>query len=170
MPMRMCFHNRNYLLAFLFVLVTTGICNLPVVAEQVQKVSYEPKVVTLTGTIVTQVFPGAPNYESVAKGDKPEKAWILHLHTPIQLDAAKNAAKNNNDAEKNVREVQLVLGFDVKNSNADPDKTAKSQYKIWEPLTHKGITTLATGKLFHSQTGHHHTRILMTVQDLQRKK
>jgi hypothetical protein len=35
--------------------------------------SYEPAVVTLSGTLVRKTFPGPPNYKSVKKGDKPEK-------------------------------------------------------------------------------------------------
>src|SRR5437868_484357 len=107
-------YRRTQLLS---LLLTTAICCLPAVAEsaqKVQKVSYEPKVVTLTGTIVPQVFPGPPNYKSVAEGDKPEKEWILHLQEPIQVDAYKD-----NDAERNVRELQLIMGF-TKDKNADP--------------------------------------------------
>jgi hypothetical protein len=45
--------------------------------------SYEPSVVRLTGTIVRETFPGAPNYASVEQGDKPEVYWFLNLSRPI---------------------------------------------------------------------------------------
>ncbi len=149
------------------VLLATTICCLPVAADpsqKAQKVNYEPKVVTLTGTIVPQTFAGPPNYESVSKGDKAEKEWVLHLQQPIELDA-----EADNDAEKNVKMIQLVMGYST-NQDADPSAIAKTQYKNWKPLTQKGVTVLATGTLFHSMTGHHHTKVLMNVHELKRKQ
>ncbi len=43
---------------------------------QSQCLSYEPNIVTLSGTLVRKTFPGPPNYESVKKGDKPESKLV----------------------------------------------------------------------------------------------
>lgn len=159
------FHIGKRLLQVPFVLLASALYCFSIQAQPLQKAFYEPKVSTLEGTITPQVFPGPPNYESVVKGDKAEKEWILHLATPISLEAA----ENDNAAVKNIKEIQLVMGFS-EDKNADPALSAKSQYKKWEPLTHKGVTVLASGTLFHSFTGHHHKTILMEVHNLQRKQ
>jgi len=51
--------------------------------SQTHRLSYEPAVVTLEGTLVRRTFPGPPNYESIRKGDRPETAWILELGAPV---------------------------------------------------------------------------------------
>jgi hypothetical protein len=42
--------------------------------------------VTVTGTLTKQLFPGPPNYESVAKDDAEEKALILELPARMCAD------------------------------------------------------------------------------------
>lgn len=144
------------------VSLTTVTCSLTALAEPAERVGYEPKVVTLIGKIVPQTFPGPPEYTSVAKGDEPEREWILHLRTPIEVDADKSSEQNKEN-EKNIREVQLVF------LDGGKLKTPENKYKTWKPFTRKGVTVSATGTLFHALTGHHHTKILMNVEDLQRK-
>lgn len=109
-------------------------------------VAYEPDSVQLTGRIVRKVFPGPPNYESVAEGDKPEEAWILHLARPICVRAAKK--DQDNVAVGNVSDLHLLL--------------RGNQFRQLRGLMRKGPVTL-TGTLFHSLTGHHHTTVLMDV-------
>ena len=36
--------------------------------------------VSVTGTLTRTVFPGRPNFESVAKGDEPETYFVLRLN------------------------------------------------------------------------------------------
>ena len=50
---------------------------------QSECLSYEPSVVTLSGTLVRKTFPGPPNYDSVKKGDKPETVWFLDLREDV---------------------------------------------------------------------------------------
>lgn len=38
-----------------------------------QCLEYEPSSVSLVGTIVRRTYPGRPNYESIKKGDEPER-------------------------------------------------------------------------------------------------
>lgn len=37
----------------------------------------EPAVVTVTGTLAEEIYPGPPNFESVASGDRAEKVFEL---------------------------------------------------------------------------------------------
>jgi len=113
-----------------------------------QCLQYEPQVSKLNGTISRKTFPGRPNYESTALGDTSETVWILHLARPICVAEGEGGI---NEAVKGVGSVQLVLSSD--------------QYKTYKDKVGKPVT--ATGTLFHSHTGHHHTKVLLTVSDLE---
>ncbi|HKC65176.1 MAG TPA: DUF4431 domain-containing protein [Pyrinomonadaceae bacterium] len=104
--------------------------------------SYDTDGVQLTGTISKKTFPGPPNYESIRRGDKPETYWILHLTKPICT-----AASGDNDAEKNVTDLQLIL--------------TEKQFALYRNFI--GKRARVTGKLSHAITGHHHTPVLMEV-------
>jgi len=109
---------------------------------------YEPKVVSLSGTLVRETLPGRPNYESVASGDAPETIWVLKLKSPICVLAA-----NDIDIHENSEtEIQLVLD--------------QGQYDKYRSLLGKSVTI--TGKLFHSHTGHHHKRLLLTTNEIKK--
>jgi hypothetical protein len=111
--------------------------------------NYEPDAVTLSGTIKPRTFAGAPNYESVAKGDAREDVWLLELRKPICV-----AAKGDSEAENDVTEVQLVFS------------EGQKQYDRYRSLRGRRVTVIGT--LFHAETGHHHTKILLTVTDISR--
>jgi hypothetical protein len=111
-----------------------------------QCLEYEPKVVSLSGTLVRETLPGRPNYESVASGDAPETIWVLKLKAPICMLAA-----NDIDVSENSEtEIQLVLD--------------QGQYNKYRNLNGHSVTI--TGKLFHSHTGHHHKRLLLTTNEI----
>lgn len=111
--------------------------------------SYEPKTVSLTGTLVRVVFAGPPNYDDVAKGDEPEPYFLLKFSSPICTVVPQG---NDFDApEQGETEMQLVF---VNN--------AKAFYDQWRPFLEKRIR--CTGKLFSAISGHHHTPVLMNVQ------
>jgi len=110
---------------------------------------YERDTVKLSGTILTHVFPGPPNYESVAKGDAREQAWVLQLSKPICTSASADI-----EAEKDVRDLQLVFPEGQKQYD---------EYRSW-----KGRRVVVTGTLFHAETGHHHTKVLLTVTDIKK--
>lgn len=111
---------------------------------------YEPRTVTLTGKIVSKIFPGPPNYEDIRKGDKPEKVFLLKLDSPISV-RMKPSNPTLYPAERNVREVQLWGYYP----------------QIYKQLLQMvGKRVVVTGRLSHSITGHHRTRILMEVIDV----
>lgn len=109
-------------------------------------VSYEPEVVKLTGTIRQHTFPGPPNYESVAKGDRAERVWVLHLAEPICVSASADWEK-----EAGVSDLQLVL----------PDQKQYGKSVL-------GRRVVVNGTLFRAHTGHHHTKVLLTVGGIRR--
>lgn len=106
--------------------------------------SYDTDNITLQGIISKKTFPGPPNYESVRKGDKPETYWILHLDKPVCTTAS-----GDNDAEKNVTALQLIL--------------TQEQYARNRKYVGGKMPVTVAGKLSHAITGHHHTPVLMEV-------
>jgi hypothetical protein len=105
--------------------------------------TYEPDTVSLKGTIKRRTFAGPPNYESVAKGDQPERMWVLRLARPICV-----AASGDRKEEKNVSDLQLVFA-------------GAEDYRRYRSFVGRRVTV--NGTLFPAQTGHHYTRVLLTV-------
>jgi hypothetical protein len=113
-----------------------------------QCLEYEPKVVSPFGSLARETYPGPPNYESIARGDKPETIWVLKLVKAVCV-LASHEIDVKEDSEK---EIQLVL---------EP-----RQYKQYRKLLGRKVTV--TGKLFHSHTGHHHKRLLLTTNEIKK--
>ena len=112
-------------------------------------------VVSLNGTLSSRVFAGPPNYESVRRGDRKETAIILTLETATCTTATKTPADTFDVAETAIREVQLVI-------------TTPAQWKALKRL--RGTPVTVTGTLFHAHTGHHRTKVLLSVAELNRKQ
>jgi hypothetical protein len=108
--------------------------------------NYEPDTVSLKGTIKRRTFAGPPNYESVAKGDQPEVMWVLQLARPICVSAS-----GDRKDEKNVSKLQLVF-------------TGAEGYRRYRSFVGKRV--MVNGTLFSAQTGHHYTRVLLTVTNI----
>lgn len=113
---------------------------------------YGPTV-TLTGTLRSQVFPGPPNFESIKRGDLKETALLLALTKPACVNGDDPA--NQEIAESDIRRMQLVV-----RNNAD--------WKIVRRLM--GKRAVVTGTLFHWETGHHHTKVLIDVTSIRRSR
>ena len=138
--------NRKRIL-LLIVLLTASAWTVPAVAQDC--LTYEPDKVVLPGTIRRHTFPGPPNYESVARGDAREDVWVLRLSKPICVSASADWER-----ESNVTDVQLVLA------------EGQKQYDQYRPFLGKSVAV--SGTLFQGHTGHHHTRVLLTVGDIQK--
>lgn len=108
---------------------------------------YDPQVVSLTGVLDTRIYPGAPNYESVKKGDRPNKVWLLKLPQPISMDPGPEPASF--ERETGIKEIHIIL-TDLKG-----EKALKK---------HKGETITLTGTIIHAHTIHHPLPLLMDVQ------
>jgi Domain of unknown function (DUF4431) len=106
----------------------------------------EPAVVTLTGKLIKKEFYGPPGYGEDPKTDSKEQAAILHLTSPINVVAEKD--NRFNETRDNAREVQLI---NVK--GIDLSKFFQNNVKV-------------SGKLSSAITGHHHTDILIEIDDI----
>lgn len=126
-------------------LILALICSIPAYGESCLK--YEPENVSLSGNLQKEVFPGAPNFESIEDGDTPETYYILHLSTSICVSPSQDEV---NSFESDVYKVQLAL-------QPSQDQALKSKL---------GSSIALTGTLFHQISGHHHTKVLMTVSDI----
>jgi hypothetical protein len=97
----------------------------------------DEKPIRVVGVVSFVVFPGRPNYESIAGGDEAEQAWIL------------TTAK-----EKKEERFQLVV--------ADG-----SEQKFAALRRFVGKKVEIEGSIWEAHTGHHHTAQLITVQSIQ---
>lgn len=99
--------------------------------------------VTISGAIKAHTFPGPPNYENIEAGDRPETSWILKPDQPICVEANPDIEWENYEVD--VSAIQLVFRA------ASPEL--------------KSSHVQVQGTLFHAHTGHHHTNVLMDVQE-----
>jgi hypothetical protein len=109
-----------------------------------KELSYEPTVVELKGTLTVKTFFGPPNYGENPKTDSKEKEWILKLNEPV--DVIGDDGYPETISVHGVRDLELVL-------------SGRHSELI-------GKKVIAKGTLFHAQTGHHHTDVLMEVQSI----
>ncbi|MDH4317307.1 MAG: DUF4431 domain-containing protein [Desulfobulbaceae bacterium] len=118
----------------------------PVQAALAGCLKYEPEIVSISGIVDRQIYPGRPNYESVEDGDEPVSVWVLKLNSPICV-----LGSNEIDVEEmGQAEVQMVLDG--------------KQYKKYQSLVGKNVVVL--GRLFHSHSGHHYRKLLITVGEI----
>ncbi|MFL5815571.1 MAG: DUF4431 domain-containing protein [Bdellovibrionia bacterium] len=123
-----------------------------------QVLTYGPSIVELTGTLDLQTFPGPPNYESIKNGDEIERHFYLKLDKAVDvLPKGASSEIENPEKERNVRIIQLSI-------SEEDDKLWDSFRKVG-----KGAHVKIQGTLFHRFTGHHHSRILMVVSNMQPK-
>lgn len=123
-----------------------------------RQVHYEPEKIELTGHLDLQTFPGPPNYESIKSGDEVERHFYLVLSRPVDviLTEKDKASSINGDNFYNVTIFQLVVGDD----------------KHWAILRQAGEGGQVTikGTLFQRHTGHHHSRVLLVVENISQVK
>src|SRR5206468_9441144 len=99
---------------------------------------------SITGTLTRIVFPGLPNFESVARGDKPEPYFVLRLSPPACVDPDPTDAANM-PGMRDIRDIQLL--------------PSTEQYAQFRPMLGQRIGL--SGVLFPAETGHHHTAVLL---------
>jgi hypothetical protein len=109
---------------------------------------YMPAVVQLVGTIKEEVYPGRPNFESLAKGDEPEWCLILHLDKPICLKGRPGDEIERD--RKNVKKLHLVF--------------LRGNYQNSKKMLNKRVTV--TGKMSGAFTAHHHAEVLIDVDQM----
>lgn len=109
-------------------------------------IEYEPKRIELTGTLVREITPGRPNYESIKNGDEKVTIWVLKLNTPICVTESDEI----NVKEENETEVQLVLN--------------RKLFDKYKTLINTKVSI--KGQLFHSHTGHHYKKLLLKANEI----
>jgi len=113
-----------------------------------------PNIVELEGTIQDQIFPGQPNYKSVANGDEREDCWVLELREPVNVaEDPEYPVPDENTPQLNVSEMQLNL-----------DVYLNANYNAYKQFLGKRV--MVTGELSQGFTVHHKTAILMWVRDI----
>lgn len=100
--------------------------------------------VELRGTLRAETFPGPPNYESVAAGDKAETYFFVVPAAPICVRQGDSSGLE--PATAGVARVQLVF-------------VDRSTFGKLRPSLGKGVH--CTGKLMGAHTGHHHSAVLL---------
>jgi uncharacterized protein DUF4431 len=133
------------------VLAFLALGAFPIRAQR-QQLHYEPEKVTLTGRLVYRTFYGPPNYGENPKTDSRETQPILILDSMVDVIAS--ASDPTDEAERLVKRITLVI-HDFK---ANPVR----------PLLGKRVRV--EGTLFHANTGHHHTKVLLEVSSLRAAK
>jgi len=109
----------------------------------------QPNPVTLQGVVYAKDYPGPPNYESIRRGDERMRYWILRINKSICVEGD----DFDHARASNVRDLQLVF----------PDE---SFYKKYRASVLRGARFRVVGSLFHQETGHHVTKILINVTSL----
>ena len=113
-------------------------------ADDGKWVSYDPSVVTLTGTVVEEGYGDQPSLI-----DRGRHAWILRLDRPVSVRT--NPANEIATEEKNVTQVHLNV--------------VHAKHPIPKGAFGKTRFT-ATGTLYHGHNIHHLRPIVMLVSDL----
>jgi hypothetical protein len=116
---------------------------LSVVPASATCLSYANRVL-ITGTLTRVVFPGPPNFASVARGDRSEPYFVLRLNPPACVDPDPTDAVAM-PGMHDIRDIQLLL--------------SPEQYSQLRPMLGRRIGL--SGVLFPAETGHHHTPVLL---------
>jgi hypothetical protein len=103
----------------------------------------------LRGTLRHEVFPGPPNFQSVADGDEPHGGFYVHL---IEVVCARPSTRHAEDPTEapldSVAYVQLVLD--------------SAGYERLRPHLDQVVTV--RGTIFSAHTGYHHAPVLLQIQ------
>lgn len=127
---------------------------------QRRQLHYSTEVATLTGRLVYKTFYGPPNYGETPKSDSRETQPILILDSKV-LVTAKGNNEGDDRPDELVREITLV---------AEPSNDVTERVLAGKRFSRKRV--VVEGSLFHAETGHHHTKVLMevyTVKKVSRK-
>jgi hypothetical protein len=106
---------------------------------------YAPATVELTGRLIQRTLPGPPNYQSIARGDRPQVVDLLILDAPICTVADDHRDSPNSDAFQGQDTVQV--------------RRAETTWRDVRRLTGQHVTV--TGTLAEWALGKDHTPVLI---------
>jgi hypothetical protein len=115
---------------------------------------YEPVKVQLDGVVILRKFYGPPGFGEDPEHDQQSAAYILKLQKPICVSGSQGLGPSED--EFNIRELQLVLYDKSKQEFSPLRKYIGSRRKF-----------IVAGQLFHQQTGHHLTKVLLSVDSIE---
>lgn len=118
-----------------------AICLAVLPAHAAPCFKYDSETVVLKGRVRLETFYGPPNYGESPATDSKERQAILHLKQPLCTQES-----GDDPAETHQRTVTLV------------PRGGLSLHAF------AGKEVSVTGKLFHATTGHHHTLVLISVE------
>ncbi|HVH66449.1 MAG TPA: DUF4431 domain-containing protein [Gemmatimonadales bacterium] len=110
---------------------------------------YAPAPIELTGRLIQRTLPGPPNYQSIARGDRPQVVDLLILDAPICTVADYNGS--NTDAFQGQDTVQV--------------RRADATWRDVRRLTGQRVTV--TGTLAEWALGKDHTPVLIDPTKVQ---
>ncbi len=124
--------------------VISAVAGLPCPAVHATCLSYGAEA-RLHGVLSRHTFPGPPNYDSIANGDRAETYYFITPRTRACVNPGRDEAE---PAVAQTGKLQLIF-------------TAQSQsiFKQLSPLLNKHV--VCTGTPMHSISGHHHSTILL---------
>ena len=98
----------------------------------------------LSGVLISKVFPGPPNFDSIENGDYPEAGWILKLdNQSINILAASMRL----DGSEGIDEIEIET---EKSFNGDLQRCV-------------GRRVICRGILRDAENAHHHTPLLLSA-------
>lgn len=103
--------------------------------------------VSASGRLTLQLFPGPPNYESIAAGDAEERTFILELPAATCVD------DGGEFAEPEQRFVTVHV------SSRRPALMSVLEAAVGQRVT-------VRGEAFGSHTGHHHAPLVILVESV----
>lgn len=111
---------------------------------------YEPKIVTLRGTLIVKSGYGPPNYGETPEKDEKVRYHVLKLDEPINVKGDPNNVSYAETFER-ISEIQIVIWS---------ENIKKVTNKINKKIMIKGT-------LFPRHTGHHYTDILIKAREIE---
>jgi hypothetical protein len=126
-------------------LLTTGAVPPPAPAGHDSCYRYAPVAVELTGRLIQRTLPGPPNYQSIARGDRPQVVDLLILDAAICTLADDHRDSPNSDAFQGQDTIQV--------------RRAETTWRDVRRLTGQRVTV--TGTLAEWALGKDHTPVLI---------
>jgi hypothetical protein len=125
--------------------------------KMAKTVEYEPAEVLLTGRLMTRVFPGPPNYESVARGDRAHRVLVLKLDHPVDV----RNSRYPEDDQRNIHIMQVSAGStgDSKEESALKDLLVSAA----------GQNVVVKARLSVALVGSQHTPVIAEILQLKKK-
>ena len=145
---------------FIATLLLIAFANLSFAVSTTEsiKVRYEPHLVTLTGVLELVIFPGPPNYQSVAEGDEPESTLVLRLDFP--MDVQGNTLLPGEDRE-GMLNISSHTNITIVHVVCPPDTPAG----YWSRKTPARV--IVHGTLMEGHTAHHHTKVVLFSKSIE---